>query len=52
VPLRSRVEAPQPLSGLGLAILVLGDRPTPGFVLGCALVLAGVYVAVGRTTPA
>jgi drug/metabolite transporter (DMT)-like permease len=40
----------QPLSGLVLAVLVLGDRPTPGFLLGCALVLAGVYLAVGRTT--
>jgi drug/metabolite transporter (DMT)-like permease len=39
----------QPLSGLALALLVLGDRPTPGFLLGCALVLAGVYVAIGRT---
>ncbi|MDQ3809077.1 MAG: DMT family transporter [Chloroflexota bacterium] len=35
----------QPLSGLALAVLVLGDRPTAGFLLGGALVLAGVYVA-------
>jgi drug/metabolite transporter (DMT)-like permease len=37
----------QPLSGLVLAILVLGDRPTPSFLVGCVLVLAGVYLAVG-----
>ena len=38
----------QPLSGLALASLVLGERLTPTFLLGCALVLAGVYLAVGR----
>ena len=37
----------QPLSGLILAVLILGDRPTPGFLIGCALVLAGVYLAAG-----
>ena len=37
----------QPLSGLILAVLILGDRPTPGFLLGCGLVLAGVYLAAG-----
>jgi len=36
----------QPVSGLVLASLLLGDRPTPSFLLGCALVLAGVYLAV------
>ncbi|HEY0582762.1 MAG TPA: EamA family transporter, partial [Chloroflexota bacterium] len=38
----------QPLSGLLLAVAVLGDRPTPAFVVGCGLVLAGVYLAAGR----
>jgi len=42
----------QPLSGLILAVLILGDRPTPGFVVGCGLVLAGVYLAAGRRQPA
>src|SRR5438309_1806631 len=37
----------QPLSGLILAVLILGDRPTPGFLIGCGLVLAGVYLAAG-----
>jgi drug/metabolite transporter (DMT)-like permease len=37
----------QPLSGLILAVLILGDRPTPGFLVGCGLVLAGVYLAAG-----
>ena len=40
----------QPLSGLVLASLLLGDRPTPSFLLGCGLVVAGVYLAVRRTT--
>jgi drug/metabolite transporter (DMT)-like permease len=40
----------QPLSGLVLASLILGDRPTPSFLLGCVFVLAGVYLAVRRTT--
>jgi drug/metabolite transporter (DMT)-like permease len=35
----------QPLSGLILAIVILGDRPTPLFLVGCALVLVGVYLA-------
>jgi drug/metabolite transporter (DMT)-like permease len=39
----------QPLSGLVLAIVLLGDRPTPTFALGCALVLIGVYLAAGRS---
>lgn len=39
----------QPLSGLVLASLLLGDRPTPSFLVGCGLVLAGVYLAVRRT---
>jgi len=37
----------QPLSGLILAVLILGDRPTPSFLVGCGLVLAGVYLAAG-----
>jgi drug/metabolite transporter (DMT)-like permease len=37
----------QPLSGLVLAILILGDRPTSTFLAGCALVLGGVYLAAG-----
>jgi drug/metabolite transporter (DMT)-like permease len=37
----------QPLSGLILAVLILGDQPTPGFVVGCGFVLAGVYLAAG-----
>jgi drug/metabolite transporter (DMT)-like permease len=41
----------QPLSGLILAVLILGDRPTPGFAIGCALVLAGVYLAAGGPKP-
>jgi drug/metabolite transporter (DMT)-like permease len=41
----------QPLSGLILAVLILGDRPTPGFLVGCALVLAGVYLAAGGAQP-
>jgi probable blue pigment (indigoidine) exporter len=40
----------QPLSGLILASLLLGDRPTPAFLVGCALVLAGVYLAIRHTT--
>jgi drug/metabolite transporter (DMT)-like permease len=40
----------QPLSGLVLASLVLGDRFTPSFLLGCGLVLAGIYLAVRRST--
>jgi drug/metabolite transporter (DMT)-like permease len=40
----------QPLSGLALASLVLGERLSATFLLGCALVLAGVYLAVGRAT--
>jgi drug/metabolite transporter (DMT)-like permease len=38
----------QPLSGLALAVAFLGDRPTPMFLVGCVLVLAGVYLAAGR----
>ena len=38
----------QPLSGLVLASVVLGEQLTPTFLLGCALVLAGVYLAVAR----
>jgi drug/metabolite transporter (DMT)-like permease len=38
----------QPVSGLLLATLILGDRPTPAFAIGCGLVLAGVYLAAGR----
>ena len=38
----------QPLSGLILAVLILGDRPTPLFLVGCGLVLAGVYLAAGQ----
>ncbi len=37
----------QPLSGLILAVLILGDQPTPAFLVGCGLVLAGVYLAAG-----
>jgi len=40
----------QPVSGLVLAGVLLGDRPTPTFLLGCGLVLAGVYLAVRRAT--
>jgi drug/metabolite transporter (DMT)-like permease len=32
----------QPVSGLLLSALILGDRPTPAFLVGCGLVLAGV----------
>jgi drug/metabolite transporter (DMT)-like permease len=38
----------QPISGLVLASVVLGDHLTPTFLLGCGLVVAGVYVAVAR----
>jgi drug/metabolite transporter (DMT)-like permease len=38
----------QPVSGLVLANVVLGDQLTPTFLLGCALVLTGVYVAAFR----
>jgi drug/metabolite transporter (DMT)-like permease len=38
----------QSLSGLLLAIFILGDRPTPTFLAGCGLVLAGVYLAARR----
>jgi drug/metabolite transporter (DMT)-like permease len=38
----------QPLSGLVLAVLFLGDRPSPTFFIGCALVLAGVSLAASR----
>jgi drug/metabolite transporter (DMT)-like permease len=41
----------QPLSGLCLAIVVLGERPTPTFLVGCVLVLAGVYLATGAVRP-
>jgi len=37
----------QPLSGLILAVLILVDQPTPAFLVGCGLVLAGVYLAAG-----
>jgi drug/metabolite transporter (DMT)-like permease len=40
----------QPLSGLMLAMLVLGERPTPVFLVGCGLVIAGVYLAAGRAS--
>jgi drug/metabolite transporter (DMT)-like permease len=40
----------QPVSGLVLASLLLGDRLTPTFLVGCGLVLAGVYLAVRRAT--
>lgn len=36
----------QPVSGLVLAWVVLGDPLTPTFLVGCALVLLGVYLAV------
>jgi O-acetylserine/cysteine efflux transporter len=42
----------QPVSGLVLASLVLGDHLTPSFLVGCALVVAGVYLAIRRTTAA
>ena len=42
----------QPLSGVVLAVLVLADRPTVAFVLGCGLILVGVYVAAGFSRPA
>jgi drug/metabolite transporter (DMT)-like permease len=38
----------QPVSGLLLSALILGDRPTPAFLVGCGLVLGGVYLAAGR----
>jgi drug/metabolite transporter (DMT)-like permease len=38
----------QPLSGLVLASVVLGEQLTPTFLLGCGLVLVGVYLAVAR----
>lgn len=38
----------QPLSGLALSVVLLGDRPTPTFSVGCVLVLLGVYLAAGR----
>jgi len=39
----------QPLSGLAMAVLLLGDRPTPTFAIGCVLVLVGVSIAAGRS---
>ncbi|HEY3060450.1 MAG TPA: DMT family transporter [Chloroflexota bacterium] len=39
----------QPLSGLAMAVLLLGDRPTPTFAIGCVLVLVGVTLAAGRS---
>jgi drug/metabolite transporter (DMT)-like permease len=39
----------QPVSGLALARLFLGDQLTPSFLLGCVCVLAGVYLAVRRS---
>ena len=38
----------QPLSGLGLAFLLLGERPTLTLGLATGLILAGVVVARGR----
>jgi drug/metabolite transporter (DMT)-like permease len=38
----------QPVSGLVLASVLLGDRLTTSFLIGCVLVLAGIYLAVGR----
>lgn len=37
----------QPLSGLTLAVLLIADRPTALFLVGCGLVLGGVYLAAG-----
>jgi drug/metabolite transporter (DMT)-like permease len=36
----------QPVSGLVLASLLLDEQPTPSFLLGCTLVLAGVALAL------
>jgi drug/metabolite transporter (DMT)-like permease len=38
----------QPLSGLVLSALILGERLPSIFLLGTALVLAGVYLAARR----
>jgi drug/metabolite transporter (DMT)-like permease len=38
----------QPLFGLVLAMALLGDRPSPVFLAGCLLVVAGVYLAASR----
>jgi drug/metabolite transporter (DMT)-like permease len=38
----------QPTGSLALSYVVLGERPSPTQLLGVALVLAGVVVAVGR----
>jgi len=38
----------QPLSGLALSALVLGDPLTPSFLGGAALVLLGIYLAARR----
>jgi drug/metabolite transporter (DMT)-like permease len=40
----------QPISGLVLAALLLGERLTPGFGLGAAAILAGVALARRDTT--
>jgi len=40
----------QPVSGLILASLLLNEQPTPSFVLGCTLVLAGVALAIHHPT--
>jgi drug/metabolite transporter (DMT)-like permease len=38
----------QPTGSVALSYVVLGERPSPTQLLGVALVLAGVFVAVGR----
>ncbi|EMG37895.1 DMT(drug/metabolite transporter) superfamily permease [Desulfocurvibacter africanus PCS] len=40
-----------PLSSVGLSALVLGERPTAGMLVGCALVLTGILAVSGVRLP-
>lgn len=41
----------QPAFGVGLAVLLLGERPEPFHVLGFALILAGLWLGAGGGGP-